>query len=127
MPRHIEEHNMTEKKPVQLQRFEDLSFSPRFEHGDMARLAELCGGSHGTALGAGWARLTRARIPWTIRYDEVLTVFEGELRLHADGTVHVLGPRDAIWLPAGTELVYEADEALVHFAIHPADWQDGDA
>ncbi len=117
---------MNEKAPVRLRRFDDLSFTPRFEYGDMAQVTELCGESQGTALGAGWARMTRARIPWIIRYDEVLTVFEGELRLHADGMVHVLGPRDAIWLPAGTELVYEADDALIHYAIHPANWQGGD-
>jgi ethanolamine utilization protein EutQ len=50
-------------------------------------------------------------------------VFDGELRLHIGGEVHLLGPRDSIWLPAGTALVYEADAALVHFAIHPSNWQ----
>ena len=76
------------------------------------------------SLGVGWGRLHNARIPWTIRYDEVLTVFEGELRLHTGGEMHVLQPRDCIWLPAGTELVYEADAALVHFAIHPSNWHE---
>ena len=73
---------------------------------------------------SGWCRLEQARIPWTTHYDEVLTVFEGELRLHSGGEVHVLGPRDCIWLPAGTELVYEASSALIHFAIHPSHWHE---
>ncbi|MBT6403239.1 MAG: hypothetical protein HOK11_02330 [Rhodospirillaceae bacterium] len=63
-------------------------------------------------------------MPRTIKYDEVLTVFEGRLRLHANGEVHELGPRDSIWLPNGTELVYEADDALIHFAIHPSNWHE---
>ena len=53
-----------------------------------------------------------------------VNVFEGELTLHANGTPHVLGPRDSIWIPAGTELVYEAENALVHYAIHPANWSE---
>ena len=113
----------SEKAPVRLMPFDQLSFAPRFEYGEMADVAGVCGAEDGTQLGVGWGRLHDARIPWTIRYDEVLTVFEGELRVRIGGEVHRLGPRDSIWLPAGTELVYEAEAALVHFAIHPSDWQ----
>ena len=112
-----------EKSPVRLTRFEDLEFAPRFEYGDMAEVAGICGAEDGSELGVGWGRMHNAEIPWTIRYDEVLTVFEGELRLHCGGELHRLGPADSIWLPAGTELVYEAEHALVHFAIHPSNWQ----
>jgi len=112
-----------EKAPVRVMRFDQLAFAPRFEYGEMADVAGLCGAHDGSELGVGWGRFQQARIPWTIRYDEVLTVFEGELRLHIDGEVHRLGPRDSIWLPAGTALLYESDYALVHFAIHPSNWQ----
>ena len=112
-----------QKSPVRVVKFEQLDFSPRFEYGEMAEVTAVCGSEDGGELGTGWGRFSNAYIPWTIRYDEVLTVFEGELLLHTAGVVHQLGPRDCIWLPAGTELVYEASEALVHFAIHPADWQ----
>jgi ethanolamine utilization protein EutQ len=113
-----------EKSPVRLVRFDELEFAPRFEYGEMAEVAVVCGADDGSELGAGWGRFRDARIPWTIRYDEVLTVFEGELRLRIGGEVHRLLPRDCIWLPAGTELVYEAESALVHFAIHPSNWQE---
>ncbi|MCP3880705.1 MAG: ethanolamine utilization protein EutQ [Sulfitobacter sp.] len=106
-------------------RFDELEFTPRFEYGEMAQVAGVCGSEDGTELGTGWGRMSNARIPWTIKYDEVLTVFEGVLRLHANGEVHELHPRDCIWLPAGTELVYEAESALIHFAIHPSNWADG--
>ena len=115
---------MTTKSSVRLIPFEALEFSPRFEYGEMAQVAEVAGNGDGTELGTGWGRLSNARIPWTIRYDEVLTVFEGQLRLHANGKRHELGPRDSIWLPSGTELVYEADNALIPFAIHPSTWHE---
>ena len=114
----------TEKSPVRNVRFDDLEFTPRFEYGEMAEVAGVCGDADGSELGVGWGRLRNARIPWTIRYDEVLTVVEGELRLHTGGEVHELQPRDCIWLPAGTELVYEANSALIHFAIHPSNWHE---
>ena len=39
-----------------------------------------------------------------------------------DGKLLHAGPRDCIWLPKGTELRYRSDEALVFYAITPADW-----
>jgi ethanolamine utilization protein EutQ len=113
-----------EKAAVRIERFNNLEFSPRFEYGEMAEVAAVCGAEDGTELGVGWGRLSHARIPWTIKYDEVLTVFEGLLKLHVDGAVHELKPRDSIWLPSGTHLVYEAESTLLHFAIHPSNWHE---
>jgi len=112
----------TSPAPLRLALYDDLEFSPRFEYGEMADVAGICGADDGTELGVGWGRLHDAHIPWTIEYDEVLTVFAGVLRLHAGGQVYELLPRDSIWLPRGTELIYEAEDALVHFAIHPSNW-----
>lgn len=110
--------------PPRLVRFRDLDFVPRFEHGDMAELAEVAGAGDGTELGVGFARLTKARIEWTVRYDEVLIVLAGELTVHAGGKSLTAGPRDSVWLPRDTPLVYEAEEALIAYAIHPADWAE---
>jgi len=112
-----------DKDAPRLVRFNEIAFAPRFEYGEMAEVAGICGADDGSELGAGWGRMTRACIPWTIRYDEVLTVFDGLLRVHVGEQVFELQPRDSLWLPAGTALVYEAEFALVHFAIHPSDWQ----
>jgi ethanolamine utilization protein EutQ len=114
---------MTHNKAAsRLVRFDELEFAPRFEYGEMAQVAGICGADDGTELGAGWGQMSNAYIPWTIRYDEVLTVFEGVLKLHANGKVHELHARDCIWLPKGTELIYEAESALIHFTIHPSNW-----
>ncbi len=78
------------------------------------------GTENGSELGFGFVRLTKARIPWTIKYDEVLFVIIGTLRVRTGGRTLELGPHDSIFLPAGTELVYEADDALVTYAIQPA-------
>ncbi len=110
------------KSVLRVERFHDLKFEPRFEYGHMAEVATTCTDADGTVLGTGYVRLTRAKIPWTLCYDEVLIVIEGELILHANGETINLKPRDSIWLPNGTELVYEAESALLSYAIHPNSW-----
>jgi ethanolamine utilization protein EutQ len=104
--------------------FAGLSFVPRAEGGDVAWLAEISGTKEGTELGTGLARLRKARLSWTVRYDEVLIVLEGELTVHVGGEVLVARRHDAVWLPAGSAVIYEAEETLIAYAIHPVDWQD---
>ena len=101
-----------------------LSYQPRFEHGDVAEVSGITGTDDGTTLGTGMVRMTRAEIPWTIRYDEVILILEGRLEIDtAEGTL-VANAMEAIWLPAGTELVYRAEHALMFYAIHPANWAE---
>ena len=105
-------------------RFSDLTFQPRFEYGDQAQAAVICGPEDLVALGAGYGRMTNARFPWTIKYDEVLLVVEGELTVHTKEGVLKAGPKDTIFLPKGAALEYEAESALIFYAIHPANWAD---
>ncbi len=103
--------------------FADLRFKPRFTYGEVCEIGEVLG-SPESSLGFGFAHMSGANIPWQTHYDEVLLVIEGELRVKIGDRVLVAGPRDCIVLPRGTELVYEADHALVAYAIHPADWAE---
>ena len=100
----------------------NAEFHPRFEYGEMAQSAHLCGTEDGSKLGAGLVRLTEAKIPWTVKYDEIILVLEGTFTVRTEDDVLTAGPLDSIWLPAGTKLTYESDEALLFYAIHPADW-----
>lgn len=111
-----------DKAPLRVEPFQALKFVPRFEYGEMAEVAEICGSKDSTELGTGFVRLTNAKIPWSIDYDEVLTVIEGVLYLHANGEMHELNRLDSIWLPAGTELIYESESALLSYAVHPMEW-----
>ncbi len=101
-----------------------LAFQPRFEYGDQAQVAVVSGPEDGTALGSGYVRMTGAKFPWTIQYDEVVLVLEGSLTIRTAGGDLTAGPGENIWLPAGTELTYIAERALVFYAIHPADWAE---
>ena len=101
--------------------FSELPFQPRFAYGEQAEVAVVTGPEDGTALGSGFARFHRATIPWTVHYDEVLLVLEGEVKIETATGAFALGPQDCAWLPKGTELVYRSESALVFYAIHPSD------
>ena len=118
---------MENASTARLVEFADLSFLPRSEGGDAAWLAEISGPKEKTELGTGFARLRKARLSWTVRYDEVLIVVEGELTVHVGNQVLVAKPRNSIWLPAGSAVIYEAEDALVIYAIHPANWREREA
>ena len=98
------------------------NFEPRFEHGDQAQAAHLCGTDDGSKLGAGFGRLTKALFEWTVQYDEVILVLEGKVTAITQTETLKAGRLDTIWLPAGTRVTYQAEDALIFYAIQPADW-----
>ena len=98
------------------------TFQPRFEHGDQAQAAHLYGTDDGSKLGAGFGRLTNASFEWTVQYDEIILVLEGQVSVKTETETLTAGPKDTIWLPAGTRVIYQAQNALTFNAIQPADW-----
>jgi len=85
---------------------------------------EVTGTGDGTVLGTGFARFTKAAIPWTVMYDEVLLVLEGNITVKTpDGDLRA-GPYECIWLPKNTDLTYISESALVFYAVHPANWNE---
>ncbi len=110
------------KSPPQLFDPDTAEFTPRFAYGDQAQVAVVSGADGATDLGSGYVRMTDARIPWTIQYDEVILVVEGALSIELDDHTITAGPGQSIWLPAGTALTYISESALLFYAIHPANW-----
>lgn len=110
------------KAPPRVMKLNEAVFSPRFEYGDQAQVAPLCGAEDGTLLGTGLVRLTQASIPWTIKYDEFVLVLEGTFTVKTVHGTLVANTMDAIWLPQGTTLTYQSDNALLLYAIQPTDW-----
>ena len=110
------------KSKEQLVRFEDLSFVPRFAYGDQAQVAEVSGTVQGTELGTGFVRVKNAKVPWTIKYDEVIVCIEGVFEILIGDEKHTLRAKDSMWLPKGTKMTYISEDSLVFYAIHPANW-----
>jgi len=81
-------------------------------------VARLVGGEHTRDLGAGIVEFEDISIPWTLLYNEVFYVLEGELRIRTGDALWRGRPGDLIFIPAGTEFRYEAvGRARAFFAL----------
>ena len=85
-----------------------------------AAVQGLVNTSFSNRLGAGIGVFKECRMEWTVTYDEVLFILEGNFRLKThDGTFHA-GPGDTLWIPKGTWIVYQADAPVTFFyAVAP--------
>jgi ethanolamine utilization protein EutQ len=80
--------------------------------------------NHGysAAMGAGIGVFRECRIEWTVTYDEVLFIKDGNFTLRVGDKVYRAGPGDMLWIPKDTALVYEADAPVTFFyAVCPVD------
>ncbi len=102
---------------VKLFRKADQDFTP--ENG--AAVLGLVNSSYSDALGAGIGTFEDCSIEWTVSYDEVLFIMEGEFTLRVGDDAYHAGPGDTMWIPKDTALVYEAGEKVTFFyAVCPA-------
>lgn len=113
-----------EELPLKLVKPADRVFKPLEIESPGMVLCRDAGPEVSTTMVCGLSTFENARIPWTMRYDEYFYCIEGRMRFREGDEVHEIGPHDAIWLPDGVEIVYEADEkATVAFAVYPIDWR----
>lgn len=63
------------------------------------------------AMSVGFARYRAGEAnPWTVAYDEALIVTKGAFTVRTAAGAASAGPGEVIYLPAGAEVVYQADE-----------------
>lgn len=99
-----------------------LIFQPRFAFPEMAEIADVTSEQDHSQLAGGFVRFKNAKIPWELRYDELILVLEGQLVIETEQKVLMANALDTIWLPEGTRLTYVSEHALVFYSIHPSDW-----
>lgn len=79
-----------------------------------------------TSLGGGWVRMDGSGelSDWTLRYDEVLFVVQGEAEVEdSSGKRVAAGPGEAILIGEGTTVSYRGKpDTLVFFVLNPRDW-----
>jgi ethanolamine utilization protein EutQ len=103
-------------------RFEPFPFEGPGEDMDV-RVADVVTAEHGATMGAGFLTLTRGCFPWTLTYDEVELVLEGELHLGTDDGVFVGRPGDVLYVPEGSNITFGTPSwARLLYVTYPADW-----
>lgn len=101
----------------------EMRFEPYGGPPGEARIARLVGPELSSSMGGGVATFDGCSIDWTVLYDELIVVLEGNFRLRLGERTIEAGPGDVIWLPEGTPLRYEGDGAKVFYALSPVDWK----
>jgi ethanolamine utilization protein EutQ len=98
---------------------------PGPEPGQDVRAADVVTSADGSPVAAGFLALTRGCFPWTLTYDEVQYVIEGELHLGTPDGVVVGRPGDVLYVPKGTEVTFGTPSwARLLYITFPADWEE---
>ena len=76
-------------------------------------------------LGCGLMVMEETTFPWTLNYDEIDYVIEGELRILIDGKCVTAGPGEIILIPKGSSIQFSVkDKARFLYFVYPANWQE---
>ena len=76
-------------------------------------------------VACGVCIMENVSLTWTISYDEYFYCLEGTCTIKTKDGDFVMEPGDGLWLPDGTELVYEAaSPAKLVVAVYPGNWRE---
>jgi ethanolamine utilization protein EutQ len=74
-------------------------------------------------LGAGFMTFEHSELPWTLSYDEVDYVVEGEFTIKTGGKLYTMKPGDVFHIPKGTSVVFGSPSfCKVFYVVYPANW-----
>lgn len=76
-------------------------------------------------LGAGLMEMENTTFPWTLNYDEMDYVIEGELSILIGGEAVTAGPGEVIYIPKGSSIQFSVSgRARFLYFVYPANWQE---
>jgi ethanolamine utilization protein EutQ len=79
----------------------------------------------GSSMGAGFMAWENCFFPWTLTYDEVDLVLEGELHIRCNGETTVGKAGDVLFIPKNTSIEFGTPSKVKFFYVaYPADWQN---
>lgn len=74
-------------------------------------------------LGAGFMTFEKSELPWSLTYDEIDYVVEGEFTVKVDGKLYTMKPGDVFNIPKGTSVVFGSPSfCKVFYVVYPANW-----
>lgn len=115
---------MTEQRTPQLFSAADRAWTAAKTATGNTTIARLINRSNSDHIGAGIEVLENVSISWTVTYDEVLFIHEGEMTIETNGERWTCRPGDIVWLPNGTTLTYDSSSGrcAYFYALYPVDW-----
>lgn len=100
---------------VQLDRF----------NSDNVKLKDVITASDSSPMAAGYMTLDRTEFAWTLNYDEVDVVLEGELVITRSSEQVRAGVGDCIFIPKGSSITFGTpSHARFVYVAFPANWSE---
>lgn len=88
-------------------------------------IADMIGTADNSSMAAGYMAWENAFFPWTLNYDEVSVVLEGELHICHQDKVHIVKAGDMIFIPKGSSIQFGTPTKVRFVYVSwPANWQD---
>ncbi len=92
--------------------------------GQQVRIADVITAADGSAMAAGFMQWENAFFPWTLNYDEVDLVLEGELHVRHGGRTTVARAGDVVFIPKGSSIEFGTPQRVRFlYVAYPANWQ----
>jgi ethanolamine utilization protein EutQ len=93
--------------------------------GTNVRLKDVITAADGSSMAAGYMSLDKGEFPWTLTYDEVDIVLEGELIITRGGVAAHGKPGDVIFIPKGSSITFGTPSRVRFiYVAFPANWNE---
>ncbi|WP_434515653.1 ethanolamine utilization acetate kinase EutQ [Dechloromonas sp. ARDL1] len=87
-------------------------------------LTDVVTAHDGSPMAAGYMAWSNCFFPWTLTYDEIDVVLEGELHIRSEGQTVIGHPGDVIFIPKGAAIEFGTPSRVRFlYVTYPADWQ----
>ena len=87
-------------------------------------IADVITSADGAPIAAGFMAWSQCFFPWTLDYDEIDLVLEGELHIRCNGQTFVGKAGDVFYIPKGSAIEFGTTTAVRFFYVtYPANWQ----
>ncbi len=87
------------------------------------RLLDVVSAAHGSPIAGGLMSFREGSFPWTLDYDEIDYIIEGELHIGTDQGTVIGRPGDVLYIPKGTSITFGTPEWTKFFYVtFPAEW-----
>ncbi|UYZ83661.1 ethanolamine utilization acetate kinase EutQ [Entomomonas sp. E2T0] len=88
-------------------------------------IADMIGTADNSNMAAGYMAWENAFFPWTLNYDEINIVLEGELHICHNNEVKIAKAGDLIFIPKGSSIQFGTPTKVRFVYVSwPANWQD---
>jgi ethanolamine utilization protein EutQ len=87
-------------------------------------IADVITAADGAPIAAGFMAWSQCFFPWTLDYDEIDLVLEGELHIRCNGQTYVGKSGDVFYIPKGSAIEFGTTSTVRFFYVtYPANWQ----